>query len=131
MNNLVGSTSPESSSGIFHRMYNKLDANMLCRIGASRPPAWGVARGKREYSQAEVQYQHQLGHQIRVLRQAAGLIQDDFADRAGLERSYIPRLEAGKIDPRLSTLTRIAGALGIEASVLLEGIQESIELDSH
>ena len=50
---------------------------------------------------------------------AAGLIQDDFADAAGLERSYVPALEAGKFDPRLSTLTRVARALGIGVDELL------------
>jgi DNA-binding XRE family transcriptional regulator len=100
-------------------MYNKLHASMLCRTNAAVPPACRVARGKREYSQLEVEYQRQLGQRIKALRQAAGLIQDDFADAAGLERSYIPKLEAGQYDPRLSTLTRVARALKMDVSDLL------------
>jgi DNA-binding XRE family transcriptional regulator len=100
-------------------MYNKLHASMLCRTAQALPPACRVARGKREYSQREVEYQQQLGQRIKALRQAAGLIQDDFADAAGLERSYIPKLEAGQYDPRLSTLTRVARALKMDVSDLL------------
>jgi transcriptional regulator with XRE-family HTH domain len=80
-----------------------------------------VPKGKRNYSAQEVAFQHHLGRQVRALRQAAGLIQDDFADAAGLERSYIPALEAGKYDPKLSTLTRVAHALGIGVDELLAG----------
>ncbi|THF69839.1 helix-turn-helix transcriptional regulator [Deinococcus sp. Arct2-2] len=60
-----------------------------------------------------------LGAQIRQLRQAQGWSQDEFAARAGMHRTHPTKLENGLLDPRLSTLRRVAEVLGVEVSVLL------------
>jgi transcriptional regulator with XRE-family HTH domain len=57
---------------------------------------------------------------IRREREALGLTPDDVAKRAGIEPSAYIRLEAGNsIDPSLSSLFRIARALGKSLNVEL------------
>ena len=54
----------------------------------------------------------------------AGLVQDDFADTARLNRSSISPMEQGRHDIRLSTLLQVAGTLGLRADALLRLIFE-------
>lgn len=62
----------------------------------------------------------QFGKRLRALREAAGRSQADLAARAGLSRVFVNQLEAGTRDPSLSTLTRLAKALGVTLSALLD-----------
>ncbi len=61
----------------------------------------------------------QFGKRLWALREAAGKSQGDVADKAGLSRTYLNQLEAGKRDPSLSTLTRLARALGVKLEALI------------
>ena len=70
----------------------------------------------------EQRFQKQLGAQIRKLRKEAEMVQDDFADRARLDRSAMSPLEQGKSDMRLSTLLRVAGTLNIRVDELLRKV---------
>ncbi len=49
--------------------------------------------------------------ELRELRKRAGLTQKELARRAGVSQSLIARIEAGTVDPRLSTMRRILRAL--------------------
>ena len=51
-----------------------------------------------------------------------GWSQKELAGRLGTSQSYIARLEAGEIDPQVSTLKRLAAALQVSAAELLEVI---------
>lgn len=53
-------------------------------------------------------------------RRAAGLSQTEIAARMGTSQSTIARLEAGEVDPRMSTLERYAEALGGRLDVALQ-----------
>jgi len=48
---------------------------------------------------------------VRDRRTELGLTQSELADRAGVSQPLIARIEGGDVDPRLSTLRRIVGAL--------------------
>lgn len=48
-----------------------------------------------------------VGEMIREARKKAQLTQDDLAKRTGTKKSYISRLENGKIDIQISTLFKI------------------------
>jgi predicted transcriptional regulator len=48
---------------------------------------------------------------IRKIRKELGITQEELAKKAGVTQAYIAKLEAGKVDPRLSTLNRILQAL--------------------
>ena len=60
-----------------------------------------------------------LGNVIRDLRIAASLSQEQLALNAGLDRSYVGRVERGDNNIALLSLKRIAGALGTTAADLL------------
>ncbi|WP_456367906.1 CBS domain-containing protein [Thermococcus sp.] len=49
--------------------------------------------------------------EIRKIRKKLGITQEELAKKAGVTQAYIAKLEAGKVDPRLSTLNRILQAL--------------------
>jgi len=47
------------------------------------------------------------------LRKAAGLTQEQLAERSGLSQQYISRLEGGHRNPTVVTLHELAEALGV------------------
>lgn len=57
---------------------------------------------------------------IHKLRKMRGLSQAELAERAGLSQPSIGAIEAGRKSPTLRTLEKIASALGISVSDLLE-----------
>lgn len=59
---------------------------------------------------------------LRAAREKAGLSQEALAERAGMHRNAVALLETGKRDPRVSTVAKLAKALGVPASDLLKGI---------
>lgn len=63
-----------------------------------------------------------FGKQLRALREERGWSQEEFADRAGLHRTYVSAVERGVRNPTLSVLERLAKAFGIKLSELLATI---------
>ena len=58
---------------------------------------------------------------IRALREARGLTQEAFAERAGLTYKHYQQVEAGrKFDIRLSSLIKMADGLGLKLSELVD-----------
>lgn len=53
-------------------------------------------------------------------REALGLSQEQFAELTGHHRTYIGFLERGERSPNVSTLQRVAEALELNASDLLQ-----------
>ena len=62
--------------------------------------------------------QRAFGDRIRELRQAAGLRQEDLADRCGLFRTYMSRIETGKANPTLTMIHALADSLGVAVTEL-------------
>jgi transcriptional regulator with XRE-family HTH domain len=56
---------------------------------------------------------------IRVCREDLGLSQERLAKGIGMQRTRLSEIEMGHRDPRLSTLRKIAGGLGISVDDLL------------
>jgi transcriptional regulator with XRE-family HTH domain len=71
----------------------------------------------------------QLGRAfVRVLRErrvAASLSQEKLALEAEVDRTFVSLLERGGRQPRLSTLWRLAGALGVPPSELIAGVERA------
>ncbi|MFO0699739.1 MAG: helix-turn-helix transcriptional regulator [Nitrospira sp.] len=61
-----------------------------------------------------------LAKRLKELRAKKGLTQLQVARKAGLTLAYIGRLETGHYDPQLSTLRKLAKALGVTASELVK-----------
>jgi transcriptional regulator with XRE-family HTH domain len=59
---------------------------------------------------------------MRRLRKAAGLTQEELAFRAAIHRTQISLLENGGRMPRVHTLVCLAGALEVTPNDLLDGI---------
>ena len=49
-----------------------------------------------------------VGKQIQKLRESRGLSQQDLAAKCNFEKSNMSRLEAGRVNPTLSTLEKVA-----------------------
>ncbi|MCM1339265.1 MAG: helix-turn-helix domain-containing protein [Muribaculaceae bacterium] len=60
-----------------------------------------------------------LGYKIKYLRSKIGVSQLELALKTGLTTRTISRIECGSIDPKYSTLLRIADALNVELKELL------------
>jgi len=64
-----------------------------------------------------------FGANLTRCRLDAGLTQEVASFRAGLHRTEISQLERGKRIPRIDTLVKLAGAVGVKPADLLEGIE--------
>ncbi len=62
----------------------------------------------------------QFGQRIRVLRQARGWSQEEFAHQVGLDRSYIGGVERGERNISLENICLIADALALPSATLFE-----------
>lgn len=68
-----------------------------------------------------------LGKVVRETRVAAGLSQRQLAVRMGMGgnmRTWVSKVEGGKITPSINTLVTLAEALGTTVSKLIEGAEE-------
>lgn len=61
-----------------------------------------------------------FGVALRERRHAAGISQEELADRSRLHRTYISQLERGLKAPSLSAIQGLAAALGVPAHSLVE-----------
>jgi len=57
---------------------------------------------------------------LKRLRESRGLTQERLAKKVGISRGYLARLEMGRHDPPLSRLRKLAKALGVPVTTLLE-----------
>jgi transcriptional regulator with XRE-family HTH domain len=60
-----------------------------------------------------------VARNLRLLRQASGLTQEQLADLAGLDRNYVGKLEREENAPTVDTLEAIALALQIDIERLI------------
>ena len=70
-----------------------------------------------EYEKLRPQYE--LISQIIAIRNEEGLTQEDLAERTGIARSNISRLESGNYNPSFEFIAKIAKGLGCEIHVEL------------
>ena len=61
-----------------------------------------------------------LGTNLREARERLELTQEQVAERCGVHATEVSRIEAGKRDPKVSTLERLAAALEMPAGRLLD-----------
>lgn len=63
-----------------------------------------------------------FGNNVRSRREALDISQEQLAERADLDRTYISGVERGVRNLSLISLVRIAKALRVSASELCEGV---------
>jgi len=61
----------------------------------------------------------QFAHVLRQLREERGWSQEQLAERADLNRSYLGEVERGRAVPSIVTVAKLAAALGIQLSSLI------------
>ena len=61
-----------------------------------------------------------FGDVVRRLRTASGLSQEALADQAEVHRTYVGGIERGERNPTLTMIVRLAEALKVPPSKLLE-----------
>ncbi|GHJ39171.1 helix-turn-helix domain-containing protein [Streptomyces sp. TS71-3] len=76
-------------------------------MSSAPPPAWVIARRRA------------IGEHIRTARLHANLTQEALAERAGLDRQTINRIEQGHASPLLDNLILIAAALHVPLADLV------------
>ena len=67
-----------------------------------------------------MEVRQRLGSNVKRLRLAMGLSQEDFAHRAGVHRTYISDIELGKRNPTIEIVEQLAGALDVLPGRLLD-----------
>jgi len=65
----------------------------------------------------------EFGHNVREVRKAAGISQEELSFRSGLHRTYIGGVERGEKNPTIQTAAKLAEALGVDVSTLFGGIE--------
>lgn len=60
-----------------------------------------------------------LGSRIRKVRKQRNLTQEKLADLAGIDYTYLNMIEAGKRNPSIKKLAKIARALQVSLTELL------------
>lgn len=66
----------------------------------------------------------ELGNRIREKRKARGWTQEDLADNAGIDRSYIGGVERGERNLTFKVLCQICEVLRCDVAALTKGIPE-------
>jgi transcriptional regulator with XRE-family HTH domain len=77
-----------------------------------------MGRGVARVQQLLLRYN--LGHSVRELRVGKLLTQEELARAAGISLRQLVRIESNEVEPRFSTMRKLAGVLGVEPAELLD-----------
>jgi transcriptional regulator with XRE-family HTH domain len=64
-----------------------------------------------------------FGRVLRALRTERGMSQEGLALEAGIQRNYVSLMERGINQPTIGTIFKLAVALGVRPSVLVERVE--------
>ena len=65
-----------------------------------------------------------FGSAVRKRRQEMGLSQEDFADKAGIHRTYVSSIELGKVQVSIRIAAQLAEALEVPLVDLWRDIEQ-------
>jgi transcriptional regulator with XRE-family HTH domain len=88
-------------------------------------PARPSGRGSRSRDDADpgaAVRRELLANRVRAARAEAGLTQEEAAHRAGMQTAVYSRIERAEVDPHISTVSKIAQALGAPVTELVVGL---------
>lgn len=71
-----------------------------------------------EYADTLADIDDRLGHRLKALRTAQNLTLEALAERAGISRAMISRIERGESSPTAALLGRLCAGLGISLAAL-------------
>ena len=61
-----------------------------------------------------------IGQMIKSIREEQGLTQDDIAEKCGMQKQNISRIEHGKYTVGVEVLAKILGAMGYKIGAVKE-----------
>ncbi len=61
-----------------------------------------------------------VGRSVKMLRKEAGISQDVLAERCGIFRTYLSRVESGQANVTISVLAALATVLGVKINAFFE-----------
>jgi transcriptional regulator with XRE-family HTH domain len=68
-----------------------------------------------------------FGHALRKHRFAAGLSQEQLGLESGVQRNFISLIETGQNQPTITTIFKLAIALGIKPSKLVAAAEKLLD----
>ena len=91
--------------------------NLLTSIDDIMDAKYGkVGTPEREQFRREA-YAYYMGQILRDTRKSEKVTQKELAERVGVNKSYISKIEKGVIEPGIATFSRIAAALGFSVEL--------------
>ena len=69
-----------------------------------------------------------LGLALRKLRLAAGLSQEQLGLESGVQRNFISLIETGQNQPTITTIFKLAYALGVKPSKFVSEAEKLIDI---
>lgn len=72
----------------------------------------------------DMNHRERFSTNLKEARAAAGITQDEIADRCGIHRTEVSLLERAGREPRLGTLIKLADGLGTTIAELCKGLGE-------
>jgi transcriptional regulator with XRE-family HTH domain len=67
-----------------------------------------------------------FGVAVRRHRERSKLSQEDFADKAGIHRTYVSSIELGKVQVSIAVAHQLAEALGVPLSKIWKEIEKKL-----
>jgi transcriptional regulator with XRE-family HTH domain len=64
----------------------------------------------------------QFGQRVRALRTKKGISQEELAERCGVHRTYMGRIERGETNITLTNIHKIARGLGVLPASLIDEV---------
>jgi transcriptional regulator with XRE-family HTH domain len=74
------------------------------------------------------QVRERIGGRVATLRKLNGMTQEQLAQAAGLQRTHVNRIEAGKYDVTICVLQAIAESLGMTVDMIDPALQDLTRL---
>lgn len=71
-------------------------------------------------------FRQELGMAIRRKRHKLNLSQEDFADEAGIHRTYVSSIELGKVDVGAGVIYKLAKALNLPLNKLIKEVENNL-----
>jgi transcriptional regulator with XRE-family HTH domain len=92
-----------------------------------------IINTQNTHFQADLDYQKRennmdfkaIGKRIRQVRNSHGLKQDEFAEKIGVNRHSLSRIESGKQQPPLDILGALWSVYKVDANWLINGVESS------
>ena len=97
----------------------------MASVPSSSAPMSKVQRGRPKGSKSfDASTATAFGSAVRERRIAIGIAQEALALLAGIDRSFVGKVERGENQPSLVLILRLAKALGCSGADLLAGLEE-------